>query len=276
MLGLNALSCATAKFCVAVNANGDSFVYRGASWSGPIPVFRTEPSLTSVSCAPPHFCVVFTADGFAIPYDGTSWGSPVLVDRNIQAGATIDVVSCASPSFCAVVDSVGDAATFNGSSWTVPAPIGTSQFIAVSCPTDRFCAAVGSGGAVEFVGSSWRTPERLGTRSGAGTPDSVSCASATFCVAGDLRGDIFTFDGAKWSPPDPVDLGGSGIPSVSCPVSSFCVAGRFAGGLLTFDGHDWIRRAPFAGPNQITVASCPSRQFCAVVDNNELSIGRGA
>src|SRR5919205_631452 len=80
--------------------------------------------------------------------------------------------------------------------WTPPAPIdhqGGLNFEegnSISCPTDNFCAAVGSGGNVltsdepEGGAEAWT----LTPIAGAAELTAVSCASASFCAAGDSQG----------------------------------------------------------------------------------------
>ena len=59
----------------------------------------------------------------------------------------------------------------------------------------------------------------------------VSCASASFCVAIDRKGNALTFNGSTWSGPvkaDPNGLsmgeGGISWPVVSCPTSTVSLA----------------------------------------------------
>jgi hypothetical protein len=54
---------------------------------------------------------------------------------------------------------------------------------------------------------------------------SVSCASASLCVAVDGTGNALTYNGTSWSQPQSIDPNGSlGLSSVSCASSTFCVA----------------------------------------------------
>jgi hypothetical protein len=71
----------------------------------------------------------------------------------------------------------------------------------------------------------------------------VSCPSSTFCVAVDGGGDAVTFDGTRWSEPEPIDPS-LGLTSVSCSYSSFCVALDDIGDALTYNGQNWSSPRP--------------------------------
>jgi hypothetical protein len=46
---VNAVSCASASFCVAVDERGDALFYDGSSWSSPVSIDGNTP-VASVSC----------------------------------------------------------------------------------------------------------------------------------------------------------------------------------------------------------------------------------
>ena len=77
---LNAVSCATTSFCVAVDAGGYSFTYNGTSWQPKVLV--SPNSLTGVSCASPSFCMAVDTAGNAWAYTGSSWGGSSSNDSN--------------------------------------------------------------------------------------------------------------------------------------------------------------------------------------------------
>jgi hypothetical protein len=140
-----------------------------------------------------------------VAFNGTSWSKPSAIDP----GSYLQAVSCASASFCVAIDRKGNAFTFNGSTWSAPVnadPNGLTMgeggisWPVVSCPTSNFCAAVdgGGGNVVTFDGSSWTAPVNIDSEAAKSLSGpvliflmSVSCLSATFCVAGDTIGDAF-------------------------------------------------------------------------------------
>ena len=85
---------------------------------------------------------------------------------------------------------------------------------------------------------------------------SVSCPSASFCVAVDNAGNALTYNGSSWSSPSNID-GSSSINSVSCPSASFCIAVDNAGNALTYNGSSWSSpRTSTAVPPS---TRCPAR-----------------
>ncbi len=96
---------------------------------------------------------------------------------------------------------------------------------------------------------------------------SVSCPSASFCVAVDYSGHALTYNGTAWSAP--VDIDGSNLlRSVSCPSASFCAAVDGNGHALTYNGTAWSAPVDIDGSNFLASVSCPSASFCAAVDDN--------
>ena len=153
------------------------------------------------------------------------------------------------------MDAEGRGLTFNGKTWSTPHSDGSSDsssFYAVSCPYSSYCVATGSrinptgdydyGEGIDLIynNGSWGSlgavtedqPE-LGDQ-----PESVSCASATFCVAANF-GSVLTYNGETWSDADTIDtrptLSGIGpLSQISCPTTSFCAMTESTGGVLTY------------------------------------------
>ena len=94
--------------------------------------------------------------------------------------------------------------------------------------------------------------------------ESVSCVSATFCVAVDDGGNAVVFDGSRWSAPVTIDGGAGkymeGLESVSCVSTTFCLAVDFGGHAFVFDGSGWTQVSSIGSgvPN----VSCVSPTFC--------------
>ena len=222
---LTSVSCVSSSFCVAVDNNGDSFVYNGISWSGG--VIDLGGSLSSVSCVSSSFCVAVDWGGDALIYNGTSWSSSV-----IDAGGAVSSVSCVSRSFCIAVDQNNSAALlYNGISWFSIVIDPGHVLNSVSCVSTSFCVAVdGRGAAVVYNGINLSVSvidTHLHT-------NSVSCASRSFCVAVDGSGNGIVDDGTGWSSSD-IDTSNA-LSSVSCPTSSFCAAVDGVGNVLTYTG----------------------------------------
>jgi len=121
-----------------------------------------------------------------------------------------------------------DVSTFNGSSWSAGQTLGsgTSEPVAVSCPTASFCVAVaGDGSVYVYDGTSWSTKAKVDVVNGEFLGLSgVSCLSSSFCMGIDQGSNrSLTYNGSNWSTPTMV-TSGQGLTSVSCPSTSFCMA----------------------------------------------------
>jgi len=209
--GITNVSCATASFCLAGDEDGDIRVWDGTSWSIDHQVVpgSTSGGAHAVSCASASFCVAVNDLGNAIAWNGSS----LLAPDDIDGSNHLVAVSCPLANFCMALDSSSyDWIVWNGTSWSTPQPIGTLNpgptpgFINwVSCPTATFCVAVVSdGNVIVWSGTSWSTPQPIdpnlasargpAATSSNGHPSlgmkSVSCPTATFCVAVGSDGDV--------------------------------------------------------------------------------------
>ena len=93
--------------------------------------------------------------------------------------------------------------------------------------------------------------------------ESLSCPSATFCVAVTGDGGAYTFGGRSWSAADHID---TALTDVSCPSASFCAAVDTSGHALTFNGKSWSVPVTIDTDGVGGSVSCPSASFCAVTD----------
>jgi len=189
------VSCTSASFCMAVDASGNTFMYNGGSWSVSGISSTYQPSGLSVSCSSSSFCKLVTNsasgnNGNAVTYenyDGVSWTNAYGEYDLVGLSYSPSELSCVSPSFCVNVG--GDfAATFNGSAW-MPSFTDSNQ--------PNF-------GQQQYQLSS------------------VSCPTTSFCVAVDLAGNAYTYNGASWGVSVRIDSSSAPV-SVSCASASFCV-----------------------------------------------------
>jgi hypothetical protein len=162
--GLDAVSCPTAAFCVAIG-RGDkqSVVWAGNRWT--LTGWKAPGDAAAVSCASATAClavgdVVNGQEGpWASAWNGTAWipETPPRISSGFDGDAINELtgVSCASASACLAVGappwnwaSANSRADFwNGHAWTaVGLPHSGSSpifFHAVSCPSPTTCTAVG-------------------------------------------------------------------------------------------------------------------------------------
>jgi hypothetical protein len=226
---MDALSCATAKSCVAV---GTSLQPAVETWNGAKWTLRTaalpgetdngvDDAPMAISCLSARSCVFAGAT-----YVGGSdvrtlldrWNGRAFTPMKTAASAdingfTLSDVSCASAKSCVAAGLVANAAdtnwlgstlVWNGRSWTaakVAWPKGTVQAYldGVSCPSPRNCVAVGTAGtassvsaqALSYNGTSWSRQRVPAPGKGASsTLSDVSCPRPGDCVAIGEVGDF--------------------------------------------------------------------------------------
>ena len=113
-----------------------------------------------------------------------------------------------------------------------------------------------------LASNGWSGPAGI---DGANSLVSVSCPSASFCVAVDNAGNALTYSGSSWSAPTDID-GATPLVSVSCASASFCAAVDGANDALTYNGITWSAPTNIDGAtNKLTSVSCASASFCAAV-----------
>jgi hypothetical protein len=252
------LTCLSSSFCVMVGGFDATF-YNGKKWSASQQVVNAE-SIFAVSCGSVTDCVALS-DFDAATYDGSGWS----IQRADRGQAAELSVSCPTSAFCAASDYYGNAFTYADGVWSSPAVVdpGGYWLDALSCTSASFCAAGDEdGNLLTFDGTAWTTP----IHSDLEFVNGLSCATATFCMAvGD--GTVSTYDGAGWSPAEPVDPGYF-FTGVSCPSRTFCLAideGQNVTRALTWDGASWSAPKQIAdGQIEAFSVQCPTTEFCMV------------
>lgn len=279
--------------------------------------------LSLISCPSSSLCVAADRSGNVLtstnPTGGANTWSLAHVDGNTSgaSNAYFQGISCPSASFCAGVDSAGyvfttaDPAAGAAADWGSAKISGEHDLTAVSCPSASLCVAVDNEGNVitstspTSGASAWHTekidegpcPAEYCKNINAQLPpvrtlDTISCPSASLCVAGDWDGDVVTSSNPTggsnaWSvthvDSNLVSGGVVGkaaqaeIVSVSCPSVSLCVASDGVGEVLTSQSPTggasaWRSRratptvpAPLPAPDLTTPISltCPTVSLCA-------------
>jgi hypothetical protein len=293
---LNAVSCTSASFCVAVGQDYNAIPgypaylqyeaiaeeWNGSTWSAIAPVDPGSASqLSAISCTSPVFCMAaglswngssnFTT--LAEIWNGSAWSVVPTVDPNIYN--LLSTVSCTSPSFCVAGGQYNNGArpqtlaeTWDGSSWTrtPTTDLGVQDSInGASCASASFCVGV-SAYEADYSNAHWQT---LGEE----------------------------WDGSAWSTMTTVD-GYSDTSTnfvnellgVSCISSSFCMAaGDYYYDFLppatppaqtlaeVWNGSSWSATAT-TNPSfaqQLQAVSCTRESFCIAVGSqtNDQSTG---
>lgn len=102
---------------------------------------------------------------------------------------------------------------------------------------------------------------------------SVSCPSASFCMAVLGSGYAATYNGTAWSQPTGLSSAAGQPDSVSCPTVRFCLAvDALDSSAFVFNGSRWnpaprINDPGPSSPMGMASVSCSSPKFCAAVDN---------
>ncbi len=239
----------------------------------------------------------------AVPAGAASNVWSVATSPNTATGRDfLASVSCVSSTFCMAVGFDRDASTtpesdytltemWDGTSWSIvpsPSPTNTrqpstpvDQLLGVSCASETFCMAVGSGSGFAlgliWNGSTWRSGALPSNPASNPVYNSVSCTSLLFCVA---VGSIYnpftthtyatgaTWDGDTWAGETRPIVGyNSTFTSVSCSADSSCVAvGNYTDTAARSSYHTLIESTSNA--STWTVATSPDAGF----DNNLISV----
>ena len=243
--------------------------------------------LDDVSCVTSRFCMAagafYNGTGYETlveQWNGAAW-SIVTSPSTSATINTLSGVSCASSSFCVAAGYAGAGANeqtlieqWNGVAWSIVTSPDTSATLeneldAVSCVTSSFCVATGyaRNGTVaqtlveQWKGAAWSI---VASPSTSATLDndlySVSCVTATFCVAAGSAGTSTTYvnlveqwNGTTWSietTPDANAAFGDALLAVDCFGPTSCVAGGYVNTIndtddtyisevLTWNGSSW-------------------------------------
>jgi hypothetical protein len=183
-----ALSCSSIDACVAVNGVGDEVTLGADGWT--LPVRIDEAPLTGVTCPAPASCVAADGEGRILTSVAGRFGAP----RQVAPDA-IQAVACASSDFCAVADLDGAVRAGDPDHLGPPHSLGPpGQPIALACPSDGVCIAVGPAGGVAVLSSGrWHVVEAAG-QAGLSSAETefISCPanSSNFCAIGDGVSDV--------------------------------------------------------------------------------------
>ena len=204
----------------------------------------------------PPGTALLAIDGAALTFDHSQ-------SVDVPAPGTI---SCPTTSFCL---SVGSATDIDRSGrWTSRPGLPGVLAPSLSCVSPVFCAVVfqvdgGSGGsgskAAIFNGTRWSAPVTIDTGS-LGLVSSLSCASASFCVAADYEGRVIRYTGSGWDKPKSL-LPASSATSVSCPSASTCVA-TSGDEWARYQGGTWSAAKAMGRNITVTAVSCASASYC--------------
>lgn len=295
--GLDAVSCANAKFCVAGDQSGDiTWTVRptagNGSWIRPFHVDSAGP-ITGISCPTPSFCAAVDQAGSIVyslhPTKGPRfWSRPVRIDSALSVGggpAGLTAISCPSARLCVAVDGAANAnvlvstdPTGGKAAWSTVALEGPAT--SVSCSTVTLCVIGGSQRYVSTDPTS-TTAWKAGGALGNGVYQSVDCVGLRLCIgvgfsntSPGLASATATPTGT-WSAPvsvvaDPPGIGSGLLDAVGCTRGTCVALDGFDNAYVTSQALKGIWSAATAirpkSASQFNAISCTSG-LCVVVDS---------
>ncbi len=233
------------------------------------PPVTADNHLYGVSCVSRSDCVAVGLDQRAFDnrggpllqtWNGKTWKTVTAPIPAAGTAGQLDGVSCKSAAFCVAVGlylnkadtSIPLAETWNGRSWTpvtLPTPAGATGVIltGVSCATAASCLGVGyyfTSTGVGALSESWNghqwTAAKVPAPAGSVATylESVSCASAAFCVGAGFFGTassgfqlVESWNGHAWTRMTAPAVGrDASANGVSCASAANCVAVGSAAG----------------------------------------------
>jgi hypothetical protein len=202
--------------------------------------------------------------------------------ESLDPGVPFWDVSCVSGAQCVAVDNAGNVFGFSGrGSQKIGA--GALPLYGISCTSQDFCAVVEKSGTITLSRTGERQKVIDPTIGFAGLWNSISCPSASFCVAGGGLGEghgpntgsgiVSMWNGRSWSRTTVVSPRPKGhligdLEYLSCASARFCMAGDGDGRITEWNGKTWsrprylTRSTPFNGMS----FSCPSTRFCMALN----------
>lgn len=283
---VHALSCPSTSLCVGVDDVGNvvasaSPTEGAAAWSVAKGVGGTEPeplgmapnALDGVSCTTgvSPLCVVVGEKGIFTSTDPTG-GTNAWV---LAIGGAWHAVSCPSESLC-IAGSGGQIAISTdpaggAGAWHETPVKGAGLITGLSCPSEHACVGVDESGDVltseDPAGGegAWSV-----THIGGGGLSSVSCASASLCVAGGGSRVLSSADpgggASAWVWQEGLrTAGGSG--QVACTSPSLCVVSELDSGVAesidpTGGGQAWSGIGDLDGTEGIESVACTPESIC--------------
>jgi hypothetical protein len=316
---LNTVSCTSATFCETWGSGnaGNPGPTVAEQWNGTSWQLQSVPSdatVNSVSCASAKFCEA-VGSGSAYAWNGSQWSAHTIPGP--AGSGSLGGVSCAVGRSCEAVGQynnngpvVGVAAVFKGSSWNsqaTPNPAGATftHLNAISCVSAKSCEAGGDFQVVvtandpkalaeAWDGKAWQLQHAVAPD---GATDnalrSVSCVSASFCVAvgshfdssGNEANLAEIWNGTTWRIQSVPNLTsqfgavGNALLSVSCVSATFCEAvGNAPDGpsAAMWNGSSWtvaLRPGPDVEPQAL---SCAAADFCMAAAGSAVDVWNGS
>jgi hypothetical protein len=286
-LNVTSLSCTSATFCMALvtiwsevgGANStDAYEFHGVNTGWLLTEHLTNGwTLSDLSCSTmaneEPFCVAVDPTHFYMTWPVAGWWSPPAEITLSEPNAWVTGVACRRLENCWVADSSGMAYAWNGAAWGTGTSVVASYPYDIACSSTGLCALVDADNqaALYLPGTGWTTPTRLVITHGG--IQSISCPTKDFCVAVDVGGYAFRWNGVRWT--DPINLVAPAgmLSSVSCVSPTFCVASSWNGQAVVFDGTSWVTTQLSEGLRKV---SCATSGACVAVGWHSVFVWNGS
>lgn len=262
-LAVGSISCPTETFCLAGNSNTSGLRYStnpGAAnptWKSTSPG-ATNDSVPGVHCVSTAFCISVSLHRVIATSSNPTADSPTWSGEQLQSGIGLIDVTCASTALCVVVG--GDERLYVATDPADGDPTFVGQDLEAeptmrdaSCPTTSLCVAVGNDGTI-LTSTNPSAADPVWTKRTVATGQliSVSCSSASMCVAVGAKHDVVsTNPGAAnptWSVRETFPDGANGVPATSQLLHTPTAAVPTAdGGFLIAEVGDLQGSTPGAG-----------------------------
>ena len=116
--GLNAVSCPTARFCMAIDQEGVAYRFSNVSWSHGQQLASSAPDSVfgGLACPTVLFCMVVGLRGYVVTYSKGLWSSGQQIGDNQESPS--GAVSCPAIQFCMAAGNAGQVYEFLNGTWS--------------------------------------------------------------------------------------------------------------------------------------------------------------
>lgn len=194
-----------------------------------------------------------------------NWDAPT---QPVVPASAAGFFECPTKTFCMLAGG-GSYQVWNSGVWSSPQPLPYQMVDAsrsLSCSGPAFCMLVDAQSYAVFDGHSWTGKISAIQTLPGNVFESVSCTSATFCMATTFDGESAEWNGTAWSIGPRFGASGWGYTDpVTCPATNLCWAGIGP----AWNGTTWtpIENGDPANTNWLDHMSCTSTSFCMYVDS---------
>jgi hypothetical protein len=294
------VSCTSDAFCAAVDDAGNVLTTTQPQTPGywNATAIAGHP-LTAISCMAGPTCIAVDTGGDVLTSTDPAGGPDQWTTVPVDPGNQLIAVSCASGPVCMAVDDAGNAIVSTDpaggqSAWHLSSILDittNTTFTGVSCADATLCVASTTDGLQIATspgqpGGGWKNvrPSAPGLNGSYGPGfSSISCPSASFCMASNSYDGVSTTDPTGDAPSWQASLIAYDNPdrAVRCESSALCLGINDADTTYetsqpTADYTHWGTATPDDNRTSLnqTDAACPTADFCIIVgDAGEAWVG---